>query len=48
MLWAIIQALFLPVGYIYQYNQKIFLDGKVANLVYITLMKIVPAQSGIC
>lgn len=29
-------------------NQEIFLDGKVDNLVYITLVEIVPGQSGIC
>jgi hypothetical protein len=28
-------------------TQEIFLDGKVTNLVYITLVKLVPAQSGI-
>lgn len=32
----------------YQHYQEIFLDGKVDNLVYITLVKLVLVQSGIC
>ncbi len=32
----------------YQYYKEIFLDGKVDNLVYITLVKLVSAQLGIC